>query len=139
MRFTVLAAAGLAAMLAQAAHPETLTIVITGMEETEGDIRLSLYDSEEAFDQGGEAAERRMQPVTGDEVTMVIDDIPAGHYAVKLYHDADSDGVLDSNMMGMPTERYGFSNNKGRIGPSPWAEAVFEVSKDENEISINLR
>lgn len=140
MKFKTMAAAGLVAMFSQTAQAESLTIVITGIEETRGEIRLALFDSAEAFDNGGTAAQGRLAPVTEAEVTVVIDDIAAGEYAIKLFHDTDSNGELDRNMMGMPRERYGFSNNKGRFGPPPWQEAVFVVAEGtDTEISINLR
>ena len=140
MKLKALAPAALAVMFSLTAQAESLTIVITGIEETQGEIRLALFDSAEAFDNGGTATQGRLQPVTGEEVTVVIDDLAAGEYAIKLYHDADSNGELDRNMMGMPRERYGFSNNKGRFGPPPWQEAVFVVAEGtDTEISINLR
>lgn len=140
MKLRAFAAAGLAAMLTQTAQAESLTVVISGVEETEGEIRLALFDSEEAFDNGGEPAQGRLAPATAEDVTVVIEDIPAGEYAIKLYHDADGNGELDRNMMGMPKERYGFSNNKGRFGPPPWTEAVFEVTEGgDTEIIIKLR
>ena len=140
MKYTALAAAGLVAMFAQSATAETLTVVVTGIEEAQGEVRLALYDSEEAYAGGGKAAEGRLMPATDNEVAVVIDDLPAGRYAIKLFHDADSDGELDVNMMGMPKERYGFSNNKGRFGPPPWEEAVFEVADGtDTEVRIELR
>ena len=140
MKLKALVAAGLAAMFTQTAQAESLTIVITGIEELKGEIRLALFDSEEAFDNGGSAAQGRLAPVAEEKVTVVIDDLEAGEYAIKLFHDADGNGELDTNMMGMPKERYGFSNNKGRFGPPPWQEAVFEVAEGaDTEISINLR
>ena len=37
--------------------------------------------------------------------------LPAGDYAVTLFHDEDSSGKFKSNMIGYPLEGYGFSNN----------------------------
>ncbi len=140
MKLSKIVAAALTLMLAQLVQAESLTVVISGIEEARGEIRLALYDSAEAFDDNGEATRKGLAPATGEEITVTIDDLPAGQYAIKLYHDADSDGELGRNMMGMPKERYGFSNNKGRFGPPPWQDAVFEVAEGaDTTISINLR
>jgi len=37
--------------------------------------------------------------------------IPAGDYAVTLFHDEDNSGKFKTNLIGYPLEGYGFSNN----------------------------
>lgn len=137
LKATFAAALLAAAGLAQSA---TLTIVVNGIEESTGEIRLAVFDSAEAFDGSGEPNRGLLAQVVGDEVTITLDDLPAGEYGIKLYHDANSNGEMDRNMMGMPMELYGFSGNKGRRGPPPWADAVFVVEdQEDNQIAIQLR
>lgn len=38
-------------------------------------------------------------------------DLPVGRYAVAVYHDLNSNGKLDKNILGIPKEPYGFSND----------------------------
>jgi uncharacterized protein (DUF2141 family) len=47
--------------------------------------------------------------------------LPAGDYAFAVYHDANGNGKLDRNGVGMPTEDYAFSNNA-------WASAARRAS-----------
>ena len=61
-----------------------------------------------------------------------------GDYAIKLYHDENDNGLLDTNLVGLPSEGYGFSNNAGRYGPASYEVAKFAVSQDVS-ININLR
>lgn len=136
MTLKPLAAAGLAMMLAQTAQAGSLSVVITGIEEQKGEIRVALYDSSESFDQGGPAFWGGLQPVTGQQETIIIDDLESGRYAIKLFHDADSDGEMDANMMGMPAERYGFSGKSDRRGPPLWQDAVFDVVEGDNNLAI---
>jgi uncharacterized protein (DUF2141 family) len=59
-------------------------------------------------------------------------------HAVKLYHDANGNGELDRNMLGLPSEGYGFSNNGGRYGSPAFEEASFTIDGD-TRISVRLR
>jgi len=47
----------------------------------------------------------------------VIESLPYGEYAVMLYHDENGNDKLDKNIVGVPKEPYGFSNNaRARLG-----------------------
>ncbi len=132
--------AGLATLLSQAAQAESLTVVVTGIEEIKGEIRMALYNSAEAFNQGGAATRGGYQAVSGEVATITLGDLAAGEYAIRLYQDIDSDGQLTANMMGMPAEPYGFSGRSTRRGPPLWDEAVFEVVEGSaNETVVVLR
>lgn len=125
---------------AATAHSATLSLVVEGVEETEGALMIAVFDSAEAFDKGGEPVEALMVEVDTKIVTVTLDDLAPGSYAVKMYHDANSNGEMDTNMMGIPSEMYGFSGNKGRFGPPPFADATVEVTDDAPvETTIRLR
>jgi uncharacterized protein (DUF2141 family) len=53
-------------------------------------------------------------------------------------HDANDNGKLDRNFMGIPSEGYGFSNNAGEFGPASFADAAFDVAADTN-LTIHVR
>ena len=63
--------------------------------------------------------------------------LPKGEYAVSVYHDANLNEELDTNMMGIPKESYGFSNNaKGFMGPPSFEDAKVLCN---NNISITIK
>ena len=67
-------------------------------------------------------------------------DIPAGRYALKVYHDANGNDRLDKGLFGIPKERYGFSNNpKVRGGMPPFERSAFEVGSAPEAQTIRLR
>ena len=122
------------------ASAATLTLTITGVQKVEGALMIAIFDSQDAFDEGGESFRSIRQEVTDETVTVTVEDVPAGQYAIKMYHDANGNGELDMNMMGMPSESYGFSRNKGRFGPPPFNKAVIDVTDEgPNETTIKLR
>lgn len=140
MRIETVLGVGLFVLLTQAAHADALRVVVTDVEESRGEIRLALFDSVEAFENDGAPHLARIAEAASDQVTFVLEGVTPGAYAIKLFHDVNSNGELDRNMMNMPKERYGFSNNAGRFGPPSWVDAVFEVGRDTaTEINIKLR
>ncbi len=67
----------------------------------------------------------------------MVKGVPAGRYAIKSFHDIDGDGKLGSNMFGIPTEPYAFSNNAA--GRASWAEASFELAAGGNTHRIAIK
>ncbi|MEE8614633.1 MAG: DUF2141 domain-containing protein, partial [Roseateles sp.] len=59
------------------------------------------------------------------QVTVVLKDLPEGPLALSVFQDANGNGRLDMNAMGMPVEPFGFSNDAvGNFGPPRFEQAV---------------
>ena len=53
------------------------------------------------------------------------------------FHDANGDGELNANFVGMPTEGYGFSNGaRGFMGPPAFGAAAVTVERDARPLRI---
>ncbi len=79
-------------------------------------------------------------PITDSKMDVYFSDVPFGTYAVKAFHDEDGNGTLNTNMVGVPTEDYGFSNNaRGTFGLPKFQDARFEMDADEKTIAIRLK
>ncbi len=99
-------------------------------------VRGSLFI--ELSDAGGETLSAEIHPVTGSTVTVRFDSLTPGPKTVRLFHDKNSNGELDTNFLGIPTEGYGFSNNqRSRFGPPPYEDRLFDHRQDTT-ISISL-
>ena len=71
-------------------------------------------------------------------MTFRFEGLKAGRYAVAMYHDVDGDESLDTNMLGIPREPYGFSNNAvGRFGPPSFDDAAVVVP-DEGQVETRV-
>lgn len=127
--------AGACAAQAQAAD---LTVTLHGVRAQTGVLKLALVDSQAGWD--GQAAPVRADgaPPQGDTATFVFKDLPAGTYAVMVTHDENGNGKLDTNLVGMPVEGYGFSNNPRVMRKPTWEEARFGVAADQ-AVDITLR
>jgi uncharacterized protein (DUF2141 family) len=68
-----------------------------------------------------------------------FEDIPPGTYAIAVIHDENSNGKLDTNWLGVPTEGYGFSNDaKGLLGAPSFSAASFPYDGRNLDFTISL-
>lgn len=115
-----------------------LTIKIENIEVLEGHIRIGVFNTSENFLKQGFTFKKYKIAVKNATETIIIDDLPKGDYAFMLYHDKNADGTLNRNLLGIPKEPFGFSNN---VKPK-FAKPTFEDCKfllEENlELEISL-
>ncbi len=118
-----------------------LIVQINGFENDSGRAMLALVDRREQF------LSRKLEPFRSATVTIrkqqarwVFENLPHGEYAISVYHDANGNGELDSNLLRIPKEAYGFSNNaRGTFGPPDYEQASFEISKSETTLIITVK
>lgn len=118
----------------QAQAVSKLTVRVTGIRNTKGNLRLALYrDSNFVQAQEVEIDAKTLTAVA------VFDKIPQGVYTVNLFHDENRNGKMDTNLFGMPQEGYGTSNNpKKRMGKPSFDETNFHVNQPEVAIEIAM-
>lgn len=116
----------------------TLTVNVVGGRPAGGQVVVSLFDSEKSYMKAPVAEDR--QPLGADgRATVTFGGLQPGDYAVSIFHDEDSDGELDTNFLGIPTEKVGFSNDaKPRMGPAPYEKARLDLAPGATEIIIHL-
>ena len=133
-----LALAGLA-LIASAGHAADLVITIENIESAEGSLTWVLYASAAAYASNSEAKFSARARVDGETLSLTLHDLPPARYAIKLFHDANDNGELDRNALGLPTEGYGFSNNAGRFGPPSFEDAAIELGAENTTLTISVR
>jgi uncharacterized protein (DUF2141 family) len=114
-----------------------LTLTVTNIKDHQGALMIAV------FDQAGYDADKNvansMVPVVGDSATATFE-IPAGAYGIKLFHDVNGNGKMDTNAFGMPLEPFAFSNNApAQFGPASWEGARFEVAAPSTAHSVKLQ
>lgn len=135
----VLAILGLVSPRPAAAQSATapVRVSVTNVATQQGFVMAALYD-ESAW--GGRAVAVARAPASAETVALVLQAPTPGRYAVRLFHDVDADGALDANLMGIPSEPFGFSNNAPvQFGPPAFAAAAFDVAAGGADQSIALR
>lgn len=124
---TALIAAGTPSLVADTLTAE-LVLEVSGIAPSEGALMIAVFDSAEAWN-GGEPVAGMRAVVEGESLSVSMGELPAGTYGVKMYHDVNGNGELDTNLMGIPSEPFAFSNNAvGRFGPPNWTAAQFDYA-----------
>jgi uncharacterized protein (DUF2141 family) len=114
----------------------TITVTVEDIGSNDGKIFLALYNSEKDFLENTYKGTK--SEISNNTCTVKFENIPAGVYAVSIFHDENNNNKLDSNFIGIPKEDYGCSNNaKGFMGPPKWKDAQFNLEKDTS-ITITL-
>lgn len=110
----------------------SLSVEVTGIEETNGKLYVAIYNSEVPF-LSDKAINGKIVPVVGKTINMTFDELENGEYAIVMYHDENNNGTLDLGEYGIPAEKYGFSNNIDPAivkRPPVFTECKFEVNGD---------
>lgn len=120
-----------------AQEPAPITLTVTGIEEMRGDIVVALFPGDSW---SGRPVASASAAAGSREVIVELSAPGAGQYAIRLFHDVDGDGELDTNLLGIPSEPYGFSNNApARFGPPSLEDAIFDVPAGGVAHSISLQ
>lgn len=121
--------------LAQAAD---LTVVVKGVAKAEGQVMVALFNDAAGFPRG-KVLQGQMVAAKPGQVELVFKDLAPGAYAVSAYQDLNSNQRLDANLVGMPTEPYGFSRDaRGKFGPPKFEDAVVRVGAEAQQVLVNL-
>lgn len=116
----------------------TLTVDIDNIQVQTGALMVQLYANAEDYTSGKNPSASMIKPVTKTEHRLVFSDLADGQYALKVFHDENSNHSLDTNILGVPSEGYGFSNNAGSFGPASFKDASFSLQGD-TQITIHIR
>lgn len=115
----------------------TLSVELTELAP-QGAVMMQLFDSEASYSAGQGVAARRI-PVSAATANAAFEGLAPGQYAIRLFHDVNGDGELNTNPFGIPTEPFAFSNNaRSRFGPAAWDAAMFTVTAGANVQQISV-
>ncbi len=122
---------------AQTPSGTVVRVSVTNIRAQQGFIMVALYDE---ANWGQTPAARARVPVTSDDVNFTLTAPAPGRYAIRMFHDVNADGAMDANIIGIPTEPIGFSNNAPlQFGPPSFAAAAFDIAASGAAQSIVLR
>ncbi len=118
-----------------------VTAEITNFENNKGVLRACLFDNANAFAGKGSPVQCVEVMVTNKTARIVFDRVPAGTYAVSVFHDANNNNEFDTNFLGIPSEGYGASRNSLPFAAAPkFNDNKFTVTSGMvTELKIRLR
>ncbi len=107
---------------------DELNIIISNIPNAQGQLMIEVVAGNQGFKDEIPAAASFLLPANQGSIRVTTDALAPGEYGIRILHDEDGDGEMDSNMMGIPTEPWGFSNNAtGRFGPPKWDQVKFTL------------
>lgn len=122
-----------------ALQTSTLTVTVVNIKSDKGVISAALCNSRESYVTPNAAFMGCTETIRNGQSVLVFENVPHGVYAIKLIHDKNSNGDLDTGLFGIPKEDYAFSNNvPGPFGPPDFEKVKFTVDGDTHiEIRLN--
>ena len=136
--FRILRAIAVAVAIPLAANAGDLRVTVSDGPAVPATLYVALFDSAEALT-ADKALAAQTLPMRDGKAQLVFAGLPPGRYALKSFADENGNGKLDANLVGVPIERYGFSNDaRGRMGPPSFDAAAVPLEAADSSIALLL-
>ena len=116
-----------------------LTVTVTNIQNAKGKVSFGLFRKQDSFPIQGKQFKGVFIETTKSKTTYTFQNLEKDGYAVAVYHDANNNGVLDKNLVGAPTEAYGFSRNARATFSAPSFEDAKIDLKENKSIEIWIK
>lgn len=138
-RFAHCVATVLSFLIGTVAAAGELQVTVHHPADTAGKVFVALFDGRAAF-AANKPFKSRIVDIQGTTTVLKFEDLADGSYALTVFADTNGNGKLDTNFVGMPTERYGFSNDaRGFMGPPDFDAAAIRVVGPARSTEVTLR
>jgi uncharacterized protein (DUF2141 family) len=114
----------------------TIKIRVENVEENGGKIHLSVFNSESSYKAREFFVSFALNAT--DELIYKELSLPNGQYVFSIYQDSNGNGKLDTNFIGIPSEKFGFSNYKGNSAPGGFNRHKVEINGSCREVVVVL-
>lgn len=118
-----------------------LTIEITNIRFQKGWIRLGLYNHPEQFPVNpSRTFDFEKTSLKEGMMEIILYDILPGTYVISLLDDENGNDQMDYELIKIPREGYGFSNNiKPRLKHPPYDHCSFHIPEGQSRIKIEIQ
>ncbi|MNK50255.1 hypothetical protein D3C87_691290 [compost metagenome] len=114
------------------------TVDVSDLVADKGSVYLGLYNKKGGFLKENTAFANAKVKTTGKKISYTFKNLPVGEYAVAVYQDVNNNGKCDRNMIGYPTEGFGFSKNYKPKMSAPKFDDVKISIRQSTKTSISL-
>lgn len=118
-----------------------LTLHVVGFKNDTGRAMIALVNRREHFMSREHTPFRHAAVAIRDkQARWDFDNLPPGEYAISVFHDENNNGELDSNVLRIPSEDYGFSNDvRATFGAPDYDAARFQLNQPRQEVTITVK
>ncbi len=120
------------------AYAGTITVESAqALKGSEGMFRCALWIQGEGFPgETDNALKTTEAKIVDNGAICTFEGIEKGRYAISILHDANNNGKMDLNVIGIPTEGFGTSND---VPPGPMSPPKFEAAAfDFDGTKVNM-
>ncbi len=124
---------------ANAQSPGRLSEAVSGVRNDNRSVRCGLYSSADGFREPGREMRGAVAPIKNGQSSCAFSGIPAGTYAVAVFHAEHNEPRIETGLFGKPKQGYGFSNNPSSMfGPPSFNSAAFEYKGGNLSVPVQL-
>lgn len=128
---------GLLPLLGNVPPNASIEVSVSGVRSAQGMVRVSVCPKANFL---GNCPWTASVPAHTGAVTLIVPDVPPGHYAVQAFHDVDGDNRLGRNWIGVPREGIGFSNDAmAHLTYPRFSIASFDHGAARQHIAVTVR
>ncbi len=119
----------------------TLNIEITDIRNHKGVIRISVYTAEKEYPyHPAKTYLVKKDSLAYGKIKTSITDLYPGYYGMCILDDENNSGQMESNIIGIPLEGFGFANNiKPFLKRPDYDRIVFHLFPGVNHIQLIIR
>jgi uncharacterized protein (DUF2141 family) len=123
-----------------AAHAASLTVKVEKVSPRGGNMRLALYTEATWSNDDADPVADLVVPADHPETVATFTNVKPGVYGLKCFQDVNRNGKFDEDWLGLPTEKYCFSNDAHPVlGEPDFDRAKFNLSDGANTIIVHLQ
>ncbi len=117
-----------------------LKLTINNLESSSAEVRVAFFTKDNEFLNKEDVFKRyKFKPTSANSLTVEIDDLKYGEYAISTYQDVDGNGEIEKTKIGVPKEPYGFSNDvKPGMSKPKFDECKFTYDEKSNTQTIQM-
>lgn len=118
----------------------TVTVEVIGLRNGRGQVLCKIFDSDRGWPGSDRTPiQRTVTQIQGRSASCQFK-VPPGRYAIAVAHDENRNRKLDTNLLGIPKEAFGFSAGAkaGTFGPPDYDEALFTARAGATTERIRL-
>jgi uncharacterized protein (DUF2141 family) len=123
------------------AQESTLEVTISNIRPGPGIVRMAICDHPDHFpDKPVLFYNFPKGEIRDSTISITVPGLKAGDYAITLLDDTNENEKMDTGLMGIPKEGFGFSNDiKPNRKSPPFEECTFRISKGANRLTIHMQ
>jgi|GEM_PF-1662887 len=117
-----------------------VSLSISGLKSQPSNIFVAVYQSASDFPKPASDTKTVVLPSTETLLELTLPLLENHPVAIGVFQDLDGNGILTKNVIGMPAEPYGFTNNiRASFGPPTFSQSMIQVNAQTKSLEIQLR